>query len=311
MTGEDSKKLESLSWSAYEIYCRCPQWFSWSHLPPIREITNPPRKDTQHLVRGNATQAIVTEWVKSGIWATPDHDRQVSNFIRSHIRDKVVEEWIEKPTTREKPGATTWELVEQIQENLFDVLPLFRRHLITQFGDLDGVVLLPQAEFTAKWPHGPLNLTCIADLLAARPGDKAIIYEGKATRKPKFRTADQVRWQVELYDAVRRQEQDQIPPPPAEKHFYVFYETANIRAIHTHTLRERESEPSGEQKDWLVIRDTLIQRIVDGDMKATPERFGCYICPHQYSCPDLYKPKRRKIEPATIPSKRGRKINAL
>jgi len=314
MDGTTEKpQVSKVSWDEFEVYCRCPQWYLWAHLPPTRKVTNPPYKDSQHLVRGNASQAVVTAWANSEIWKNENHNEVLPKFLDC-VRKYVLDAWIDNPTTKESPDATPLEITEQVTMNLRDTLPKLLQHIKDQFlGNIEHVRLRPEVDIRQhtvinQRENTSVDLTCRLDLVAEGPGApapvgsdlipyKSVIYEGKATRKPKYRTEDQLRWQVDVYTALLG-----VHPPLADEHYYVFYETATLRPVKIYNDTQRE---------WVEVRNTLLQRLLDGDFKATPSSSPCKICRYQRICPDVHQPKRRNITPAMEPPKRGKKVNVL
>jgi len=315
MNGTTEKpQVSKVSWDEFEVYCRCPQWYLWAHLPPTKKVTNPPYKDTQHLVRGNASQAVVTAWANSEIWKNENHNEVLPKFLDDCVRKHVLAAWIDNPTTKESPDATPLEITEQVTMNLRDTLPKLLQHIKEEFyGLLDHVRMRPELDCCQHVVVNPrentlIDLTCRLDLLVEGPEsptppgaewvrDKAIIYEGKATRKPKYRTEDQLRWQAAVYPDLQSSNSTL-----AAEHYYVFYETATLRPVKIYNDTQRE---------WVEIRNTLLQRLLDGDFKATPSSSPCKICRYQRICPDVHQPKKRNITPAMEPPKRGRKLNVL
>lgn len=302
-----------LSWDKYETYKNCPQWYSWdglnfssSRVMPYKK--KPPKKDTQYLTRGNAIQDLVGRWIDSSLWLDPRHDFLIKDFLREETAHAVNRNWVQSLSENASPEISALELVFDIQQKLERVFPLFLKHIISQFKDLRSITI--KKEVDIDHPYGdsqldeilnqPLHLTCRFDVLVVPKDGESVIYEGKSTRKPSLRTDEQLRWQAQSLIEDSKNRKTGIKP--SNTHYYLFYETAEFRPVQ---IFDTEGHIAEEHFLWLNQRHQIIQNLVRGEFKATPNRLVCQICKHKYHCPDVYVAKKRPtLEPK--PSSSGK-----
>lgn len=278
------------TWDNFELYQRCPQCYMWSEVSLVKKVTNPPLKDTQHLIRGNASQAMVTRWVKEEVWKE-SNKFVLEDFVRQNCKEEVSRAWMENLETGERSEASVLDITVLIQNNLLKCLPLLRESLDRQLG-LENLILIPEYEVVVSLEG--YDLFARLDLLAYNQ-EKFIIYEGKATRKPKFRTDDQVRWQLELI------KEKGTFCTPAAVHYYLFYEIHKLREV----VYLKECEVCKEHKEWIEYRNIILQRMMRGEYFPTPTKAGCHICRYRYFCDSSYKEEvKNKFLPSTLKIKR-------
>jgi hypothetical protein len=202
----------------------------------------------------------------------------------------VTDNWIVDIQKNLKPGTTilemTWEIINKM-EVCFKTL---RTHLRKEFKSFEGLQLLTEVPVTSIWSgNSDVTLSARLDMIAYRESDKAVIYEGKSTKKPELRKDDQVRWQTDLILETQDFEQKKISSVLNNEQFYIFYDTNQIREVETHN----EGNLSDSHKSWLVEKNETLERLVSSDFKPKPHRNSCYICVHKYRCLDVYKPTKR------------------
>lgn len=308
-------KERRITWDHFEAYRRCPQWFSWAFLTP-KQVANA-FKDTQHLIRGNATQLVVDKWAKERFWAQDDF-RYLEKFLDSVTHKAVIDSWVEDQHLG-RPRCRPLDITEEIQENLIKVLPQLRTHIILKAGGVPREVI-PQQEVEYQWEK-KVYLYARLDLMVVAQDYRRIIYEGKATRKPENTRDDQVRWQAEilLQNSILKPEDENhritFSAPPSNTHYFIFYHTNEIKELRTHRMRNVEGilqfDHEEEQYAWVQDRDRYLRRMLDVDLKATPSRQDCHICNFRPICPDRYQPKKRITETALEPPPKGNQINIL
>jgi hypothetical protein len=303
-----------ISWDHYETYRRCPQWFSWAFLTP-KQVSNA-FKDSQHLIRGNATQLVVDRWASEKMWLSED-PHALKRFMDHQVHKAVIESWVEDQHIG-RPRCRPIDLTQEIRENLERDLPLLQAHMREKSGGLPREVIA-QTEVEYKW-QDKVYLFARLDLLVLAQDYRRMIYEGNPTKKPENTKEDQLRWQAEILFNSQILQQDEknhrvsLSGPPS-KHYFLFYHTGEIKEITTHRIEESERgfqlNAVEEHWVWMKERDSYLDRMLDADLKATPNRIDCHICNFRPICPDRYKPKKRNAETAMEPPKKGNQINIL
>jgi len=295
--------VRTISWEQYEQYSRCPQWYAWNY--ETQKEVGTSYKDTQHLIRGHASQALIDKWASSGLWQEGSQ-KVIDDFLKEETPKAVINNWVEEQHLG-RPGASTFEIAEEVRKNLSQVIPLLRQHILTTTeGDVEDVLV--QQRIVEEIEGLGVELEAITDLLVISNDEGReirTIYEGKATRKPGFTSEEQVRWQAELLD------QRYLLSPHTKNHYYVFFHTGEIRRIPFWEPKEQKRTKS--QEEWILLRDSRLKRLIAGDLTAIPVRLNCRICPFERVCPDRYVPKRRaKYEenPLPLPEK-GKRTNIL
>jgi hypothetical protein len=275
--------MRIVDWSAFEVYKRCPLWSLNENSGKSESVGT---KDTQHLVRGTVIQNLVDKWFLEAAWQK-ENFRELTQFTTRYAYAeaiRVIEEFQRKGRSK----LTSVQIAEEAKAVIENSLPGFIRHVlqknvvsVTVQQPLSGIIQLNSKA------EPEICLTAVADLVVTY-SDHKVLYEGKATRKPEYTKEDQVRWQHDL-----------LKDPLTRSHFYVFYHTTNIKEV--------KVQDSPQQLEWEIEKKVLLERLVQGDYKAIPQRLSCVICPYEPTCNEAYKPKKRvpKGGPTEITSNSG------
>lgn len=304
-------QLQNVTWEQYEAYCHCPQMWAWDFRTPKPQGTQGD-KDTQYLTRGNAIQNLVDLWATSGpCWDDPDNQK-VRDFVSTYALKAVREAWIED-TSRGRPKITPMEMTVDVIHTFMRTLPLLRDHIYKQSREGPPKAIHPQYEIEGEGPFN-LRLRARLDLLVITQEDKAVIYEGKATKYINKTGTEQVRWQGQILKAM--EQRDTKPPwKVTTSHYFVFFTAAEIREVVVSRFLPGErgfcNILSVEQEQWMEDRDLTLKGMFEGAIKARPSSSACYICKFNTLCPDRYQPTKRDTTPSLPVSPKGIKVNVL
>lgn len=281
-----------VSWTQFDTYMKCPLWHSWSYnknpsTKPPGSNPNPRTgqfrpwtKDTQHLVRGNSSQWIVDAWANQH-WYLEDEKTQLA-LLESHMYP-TIHRAMEEGHTDGIPDITPQEVYAEVFPNLKKVLPLltfFHKKI-----NPDPLTRQPpraQYEVTSPGPYDT-RLLAVTDLVFFDAEERAVIMEGKSTRKPSAGTHDQLRWQMEIFKGGNK--------PVQDEHFYLYYSTGQFWSV-------KFSDP--QHPGWVGWRNEQLLELVNGNSIPTPGVFECRICPHSSKCPWKYEAKKRVVPAISI-----------
>lgn len=264
-----------ITWEQFEAYCRCPQLWAWDFRTPKPQGTQGD-KDTQYLTRGNAIQNLVDLWATSGpCWDDPDNQK-VRDFVSAYALKAVRSAWIED-THKGHPKISPMEMTVDVINTLVKTLPMLRDHIYKQSREGPPKAIHPQFEIEGG---GPFNLVLQArlDLLVITQEDKAVIYEGKATKYPDRAGMEQVRWQGQILKLM-----EELSNKPLWKvttsHYFVFFTTAEIREVVISRFLPGEigfrNTLSLEQEQWLEDRDRTLKGMFEGAINPRPSSSSC------------------------------------
>ena len=291
-----------ISWDHYEKYVRCPQLFSWEFL--VNKIPQAGYKDTQHIIRGNASQLLVDKWISEDLWRSTTTESQDVQFIDNNTHRCVIESWMRdsnKGTAKIQPLSITAE----ITPNLYKIFPTLRKSFYSHSSK--PIIVKTQVNISSKKEDLGFELHSRSDILVYLEDGSIVIYEGKATRKPKYTKDDQVRWQAQIL-----RESLDYGLYPALNHYFFFFHTNELKQVECFIKNHDDStDYSIDHWEWLKYRDFILQRIKEGDYKATPSRLDCQICDYRPVCPDRYRPKSKEPSCFEPPSKGGISLNIL
>jgi hypothetical protein len=255
--------MPDLYWDAYELYARCPLQYSWDRVTP-KDKPSTNKRDTQHLVRGNATQSIIEAiYTNPAFWSDPDPLQYAHHCLQREIIDTIHRETLALQNVG-YPRCDTLKIANEVTEAIKKTIPTLYYHIRNLTGGVP-----PKVESQVEhWAQGPHNFTlrCRNDLLVYDQQERRFLYEGKATRYPTRTTDDQVRWQAQiLYDSYR-QNNDPCTVPPADEHYYIFYATGQVKTIQI--SHNRQLNPT--QLRWIHKRDEILHQLTRGDW--TPQQ---------------------------------------
>jgi len=287
----------NVSWDKYFRYTECPQAYSWDYVS-VQKSSRAGSEDTQYLVKGNATQYLVGCFLlmKDIPWERSQQciSEYIKDYLDTYTRLAVQRHWNDD-YARGTPNTSLQEMVNQIVEKLTHTLPLLVIHIYNVCGGAPPARVLAETDIasliiiTDRTRDLEFVLQARTDVQIITPSNKLFIYEGKNTKYVKKANSHQVWWQAAILQGDSR-------IPLATHHFFVFYQTGEIRDIPI-------SGDSGQPYlDWCRVerRDNLLG-IHNGNTKATPESTICRLCSHRYRCPDVYKSKAaiEPIQPTT------------
>lgn len=146
--------------------------------------------------------------------------------------------------------------------------------------NLDGYTLF--AEYTLSAPLGDHRIVAKYDLIAIKPGEKAIIYDWKTYRKRPKNDYLAVRWQTRLYSALLERAGNHLNAgaPILPEQIEMVYWFANYP---TEPARFSYSKAKS-QRDWGLIAKTIAEIDAEKDFGMSEEERPCKFCAYRSYC---------------------------
>ena len=145
---------------------------------------------------------------------------------------------------------------------------------------LKGYKLYP--EYTLSAPLGAHRLIAKYDLIAIKPGEKAIIYDWKTYRKRPRNEYLAARWQTRLYSTLLGRAGNHLnenAPIPSEQIEMVYW----FSNYPTEPAQFKYSS-SKSQTDWEIIEKTVHEIASANEFQMSEDEHPCKFCPYRSYC---------------------------
>ena len=145
---------------------------------------------------------------------------------------------------------------------------------------LDGYTLYP--EYTLSAPLGEHRLVAKYDLIAIKPGEKAIIYDWKTYRKRPRDEYLATRWQTRLYSALlgragKHLNGDKAIAPEQIEMIYWFSNFPNEPAKFAYSTAKSE-------RDWVVTEKIVNEISSASEFPMSEDEHPCRFCAYRSYC---------------------------